>query len=189
MLGLFSEIDQLLTCLVILKTMNCTKTDNRWMRYALTLANRALAIGEVPVGAVLVEQDTIVGEGWNQSIALKDPSAHAEMLAIRAAAKTVNNYRLPGTTLYVTLEPCPMCAGLLVHSRVERLVFGASDNKTGAAGSVMDLLRHPHLNHKVAVDGGVLATECAAVISNFFAARRAEKKLAKQKFSNQSNNP
>lgn len=178
---LFSEIDQHLTYLLKLNEMSCIETDQHWMRHALSLAQRAAAIGEVPVGAVLVQQQSIVGEGWNQSILLNDPSAHAEMVAIRAAAKSMNNYRLPNTTLYVTLEPCPMCAGLLVHSRVERVVFGASDYKTGAAGSVMDLLRHQQLNHQIVVEGGVLAEDCAAIISDFFAQRRKAKKAEKQR--------
>ena len=158
---------------------NPREPDLRWMQYALSLADKAEQQGEIPVGAVLVQGDKVLGEGWNQSITLSDPSAHAEMMALRAAAKTINNYRLPNTTLYVTLEPCPMCAGLLVHSRVERLVFGAYDNKTGAAGSVMDLCRHSVLNHQLVVEGGVMAAECGAKLSDFFRMRRAEKKRLK----------
>ena len=154
--------------------------DHKWMRYALTLAKNAQAQGEIPVGAVLIKDGEIIGEGWNQSITLHDPSAHAEMLAIRQAGQQLENYRLVDSTLYVTLEPCPMCAGLLVHSRIGRLVFGASDLKTGAAGSVMDLLNDARLNHQVDVTSGVLADECGSMLSNFFRIRRAEKKQLKK---------
>lgn len=155
--------------------------DQKWMRYALDLADKAEQIGEIPVGAVLVKNDQVIGEGWNMSILQHDPSAHAEMLAIRNAGQTVQNYRLVNATLYVTLEPCPMCAGLLVHSRIERLVFGAKDFKTGAAGSVMDLVRDEKLNHQVEVCSGVLEEACSAKISSFFKKRRAEKKQLKKK--------
>ncbi|MCV2885535.1 tRNA adenosine(34) deaminase TadA [Aestuariibacter sp. AA17] len=151
-----------------------------WMRHALTLADKAEALGEIPVGAVLVRDNQVIGEGWNQSIRLNDPSAHAEMMAIRAAGKHIENYRLVNTTLYVTLEPCPMCAGLLVHSRITNLVFGASDLKTGATGSVMDLARHDRLNHQVNVISGVLGEECGARLSAFFKRRRQEIKAIKQ---------
>ncbi|MFT2093021.1 tRNA adenosine(34) deaminase TadA [Paraglaciecola sp. 2405UD69-4] len=154
--------------------------DIKWMRHALMLADNAQAQGEVPVGAVLIQNGKIVGEGWNQSITLHDPSAHAEMMAIRNAGKTIKNYRLINTTLYVTLEPCSMCAGLLVHSRVERVVFGASDLKTGAGGSIMNLLDDERLNHQIEVTSGVLAEECGAVLSDFFRMRRAEKKRIKR---------
>ena len=133
-----------------------SQQDQLWMRHALSLASKAAQAGEIPVGAVLVKDQQIVGEGWNQSIMLNDPSAHAEMQAIRQAGSTIKNYRLIDTTLYVTLEPCTMCAGLLVHSRIQRLVFGAYDAKTGAAGSIMDVLRDERLNHQVDVLGGVL---------------------------------
>ena len=123
----------------------------QWMKYALSLADKAEAQGEIPVGAVLVRDKQKIGEGWNQSITQNDPSAHAEMQAIRQAGKLLGNYRLINCTLYVTLEPCPMCAGLLVHSRIRRLVFWASDLKSGAAGSVMDLLKDERLNHQVEV--------------------------------------
>ncbi|WP_438862708.1 tRNA adenosine(34) deaminase TadA [Neptunicella sp.] len=155
-------------------------SDRDWMQYALTLANKAAGQGEIPVGAIVVKDNQIIGEGWNQSIDQHDPSAHAEMQAIRQAGQALQNYRMPGTTLYVTLEPCPMCAGLLVHSRIERLVFGAADAKTGCAGSIMDLLRHEKLNHQVEVTAGVLATECGEMLSAFFRQRRAEKKAAKK---------
>lgn len=159
------------------------KDDSEWMRYALSLADRAAAIGEVPVGAVVVLGDEVIGEGWNQSILRHDPSAHAEMIAIRQAANQVENYRLINATLYVTLEPCSMCAGLLVHSRIAKIVYGASDYKTGAAGSIMNLLQHPQLNHQVEVVSGVLQQECADKISSFFARRRKEKKVQKQERS------
>jgi tRNA(adenine34) deaminase len=155
--------------------------DQLWMRHALSLASKAAQAGEIPVGAVLVKDQQIVGEGWNQSITLNDPSAHAEMLAIRQAGINVKNYRLIDTTLYVTLEPCTMCAGLLVHSRIKRLVFGAYDAKTGAAGSIMDVLNDTRLNHQVEVQGGVLGEECGETISAFFRQRRAQIKANKQK--------
>ncbi len=156
-----------------------SEIDLHWMQYALNLAQRAWDAGEVPVGAVLVDETGILGEGWNQSIQCHDPSAHAEMQAIRAAGKKVGNYRHPGATLYVTLEPCPMCAGLLVHARIARLVYAADDPKTGAAGSIMNLLQEPRLNHQVEVVPGIMATECSSVLSDFFKWRRAEKKLQK----------
>lgn len=153
--------------------------DEHWMSYALMLADKAELAGEIPVGAVLVKDNQVIGEGWNMSICQHDPSAHAEMLAIRQAASQIKNYRLLDTTLYVTLEPCAMCAGLLVHSRVKRLVFGALDAKTGAAGSVTDLVRHPVLNHQLEVTSGVLAQQCADKLSSFFRRRRQEHKAAK----------
>lgn len=155
-------------------------TDQHWMEQALLLADKASAQGEIPVGAILIKDNKVVGEGWNQSIGLNDPSAHAEMMAIRQGANLLNNYRLPDTTLYVTLEPCSMCAGLLVHSRIKRLVFGAADPKTGAAGSIMNLLVDHRLNHQVEVSGGLLAQECGDKISQFFRMRRAQIKAAKQ---------
>lgn len=160
--------------------------DLHWMQYALQLADKAEQSGEIPVGAVLVKDGKVVGEGWNQSIQLNDPSAHAEMMAIRQAAEKVGNYRLIDCTLYVTLEPCAMCAGLLVHSRVKRLVFGAKDAKTGAAGSVLDIVRHPVLNHQLEVLDGPLAQHCADKLSEFFRRRRAEKKALKQLEKQQS---
>jgi len=148
--------------------------DERSMRRALELAVRAQAEGEVPVGAVLVGADgEVLAEGWNRPISSHDPTAHAEILALRAGATVAGNYRLPGSTLYVTLEPCAMCAGAMVHARVARLVYGAADPKTGAAGSVFDIVRTEALNHQVEVTGGVLASECAAVLQAFFRARRA----------------
>lgn len=148
--------------------------DERWMRHALVLAQRAEAAGEVPVGAVLVRGGELLGEGANAPIGRSDPSAHAEMLALRAAAATVGNYRLPGSTLYVTLEPCPMCAGALVHARVARVVFAAADSRTGAGGSVFDLMRDPRLNHRCVVEQGLLRDDSAAVLRAFFRARRGK---------------
>ncbi|MDE2149810.1 MAG: tRNA adenosine(34) deaminase TadA [Gammaproteobacteria bacterium] len=147
--------------------------DERWMRRALSLARQAEAQGEVPVGAVLVAEDQVLGEGWNRPIATMDPSAHAEIIALRAAAARRRNYRLPDATLYVTLEPCVMCAGAIIHARVARLVFGARDPKAGAAGSVYDVLTVPRLNHAVQVGGGVLETDCAGSLQAFFRRRRA----------------
>lgn len=146
--------------------------DERWMRHALQLAAGAAEAGEVPVGAVLVRQGEVLGEGANAPIGLADPTAHAEVRALRAAAARVGNYRLPGATLYVTLEPCAMCAGALLHARVARVVYGTRDAKTGAAGSVIDLFAEPRLNHHAQIEGGVLQAECAAQISGFFASRR-----------------
>lgn len=155
-------------------------TDQQWMQQALLQADKAAQQGEIPVGAILVKDDVVIGQGWNQSIMLNDPSAHAEMLAIRQAGATLNNYRLIDTTLYVTLEPCSMCAGLLVHSRIKRLVFGATDYKTGSAGSIMNLLNDQRLNHQVEITAGVLAEQCSEKISGFFRQRRAEIKAKKQ---------
>ena len=160
--------------------MDSLKHDEYWMRHALNLARQAAAAGEVPVGAVVVQNGLCIGEDWNRPIASHDPCAHAEILALRAAARTLENYRLPGTTLYVTLEPCVMCAGALVHARIERLVFGAYDLKTGAAGSVFEILSDPRHNHRVEVVGGILAAECGPCLTEFFAARRALEKLRKQ---------
>jgi tRNA(adenine34) deaminase len=148
------------------------KTDEDFMRHALTLAARAAASGEVPVGAVLVRDGELLGEGHNQPIAGHDPSAHAEMIALRGAAARIGNYRLTGTTLYVTLEPCVMCAGAIVHARVQRLVFGALDPKAGAVRSVYDVIASPRLNHVVEWSGGVLEAECAGVLRAFFKSRR-----------------
>lgn len=149
--------------------------DERWMRHALALAQRAQDEGEVPVGAVLVRDGVILGEGWNRPIGMHDPSAHAEMLALRAAAQASGNYRLGGSTLYVTLEPCVMCAGAIVHARVERLVYGAADAKAGAVDSLYDVISRPQLNHRVQWQGGVLGTECGEHLRAFFRARRADK--------------
>lgn len=162
------------------KMLKQIEVDEQFMAQALALTQNAERAGEIPVAAVLVKDGEVIAEGWNQSITLNDPSAHAEMQALRQAGGVLNNYRMPGTTLYVTLEPCPMCAGLLVHSRIERLVFGAADYKTGACGSVMDLVRNQTLNHQIEVTAGVLETQCGAVISDFFKRRREEKKALKR---------
>jgi len=143
------------------------------MQRALKLAAAACQQGEVPVGAVLVDQENrLLGEGWNQPIGSHDPTAHAEIQSLRAAASKVQNYRLPGTTLYVTLEPCPMCAGAIVHARVQRVVIGAADPRTGAAGSVFNLLDSSDLNHRVQVETGLLEQQCSAMLKDFFAKRR-----------------
>jgi tRNA(adenine34) deaminase len=160
-------------------TIKNNEQDAYWMAHALSLADKAQALGEIPVGAVVVVNNQVIAEGWNQSITLHDPSAHAEMIAIRQAGQILKNYRMLDATLYVTLEPCPMCAGLLVHSRISRLVYGASDYKTGAAGSVMNLVVNPQLNHQIEVLGGVAEELCAKKISNFFKLRRAQKKAIK----------
>ncbi|WP_028864933.1 tRNA adenosine(34) deaminase TadA [Psychromonas aquimarina] len=154
--------------------------DEKWMNYALSLADKAELSGEIPVGAVLVKNDRVVAEGWNLSIISHDACAHAEIMAIREAGKVVQNYRLIDCTLYVTLEPCPMCAGALVHARIKRLVYGAGDYKTGAAGSVFDLVRSDRLNHQIEVTSGIFAERCAAKISDFFKRRRKEKKALKK---------
>ncbi|MGX5913349.1 tRNA adenosine(34) deaminase TadA [Aliidiomarina sp. Khilg15.8] len=157
-----------------------------YMQQALALADEAEAMGEVPVGALVVYEDRVIGRGFNQVITQADPSAHAEMLALREAAGYLRNYRLLDTTLYVTLEPCPMCAGLLVHGRVQRLVFGAADPKTGACGSVLNLTQHAAANHQLEVEGGVLQEVCAEKLSAFFKRRRAAKKALKQAARNYS---
>ncbi|MCL7720591.1 tRNA adenosine(34) deaminase TadA [Actinobacillus pleuropneumoniae] len=162
-------------------SLTISEQDIHFMRYALELADRAEAIGEIPVGAVLVDQEgNIIGEGWNQVIQLSDPSAHAEMLAIRQAGKVQRNYRLLDCTLYVTLEPCTMCAGAILHSRLRRLVFGASDYKTGAIGSRFHLFEDYKMNHFLEIRGCVLAEECSQKISRFFQRRRQEQKRQKQ---------
>lgn len=149
-----------------------TNEDILWMQHAIKLAQHAESIGEVPVGAVIVKDNKIVAEGWNQPISGNDPTAHAEVVALRAAAKELENYRVIDTTLYVTLEPCAMCAGALIHARVKRVVFGASDPRTGAAGSVFDILNTNKLNHVVEVEQGVLEQECAQLLKLFFKKKR-----------------
>lgn len=146
--------------------------DEHWMREALRRADRAAALGEVPVGAVLVQDDRLLGAGWNCPIGQCDPSAHAEVMALRDAGRRLGNYRFPGSTLYVTIEPCTLCAGALVHARVARLVFGASEPKAGVVASRAQLLQAPWFNHTVAVTGGVLAGDCAERMQAFFRARR-----------------
>jgi tRNA(adenine34) deaminase len=150
------------------------------MQRAFELAQQAEQHNEIPVGAVVVYQDNIIGEGFNQSILLNDPSAHAEMIAIRQAGKHLNNYRLLDFTLYVTLEPCPMCAGLLVHGRIKRLVYASPDLKTGAAGSAFNLVDNERFNHKIAVTNGVMQEQCSQLLSGFFKRHRNEKKAAKK---------
>jgi len=153
-------------------------TDEDYMALALEQARQAGAAGEVPVGALVVCQGQIVGRGFNQPILRSDPTAHAEVMALRDAAASLANYRLPGCTLYVTLEPCAMCAGAIMHTRIARVVFGARDPKTGAAGSVIDLFAEARLNHHAEVVGGVLAEDCGGLLSSFFAARRNRTELA-----------
>lgn len=151
-------------------------TDADYMCQALELANQAQAAGEVPVGAVVVQDGVIIGRGFNAPISRHDPSSHAEMMALRDAAQRLGNYRLAGCELFVTLEPCLMCAGAIMHARIARVVYGASDAKTGVCGSVMDVFTERNLNHHAEVTGGVLAGECGAMLSNFFAMRRAQQK-------------
>lgn len=154
--------------------------DEKMMHYALELANKAEALGEIPVGAVLVDDSgNIIGEGWNLSIVQNDPTAHAEIIALRNGAKNIQNYRLLNTTLYVTLEPCTMCAGAILHSRIKRLVFGASDYKTGAVGSRFHFFDDYKMNHTLEITSGVLAEDCSQKLSAFFQKRREEKKIEK----------
>jgi tRNA(adenine34) deaminase len=152
--------------------MSWTPEDEGWMRQAFAEAEVAASAGEVPVGAVVVRNGEILGRGLNRPIQDSDPTAHAEILALRAAATAVNNYRLPGTTIFVTLEPCAMCMGAMLHARVARVVFGAYDEKSGAAGSVLDLSDNRKLNHQLEVNGGLLANQCGALLQNFFKGRR-----------------
>ncbi len=143
-----------------------------WMRHALGLAKQAEQAGEVPVGAVLVLNDNIIGEGWNQPISCADPTAHAEIMALRAAGQALSNYRLTNSTLYVTLEPCAMCAAAIIHARVKRVVFGAFDQRSGAVGSVLNLFEAGYWNHRVEYEGGMLATESAELLTHFFQEKR-----------------
>lgn len=151
---------------------NWSQTDLEFMRAALEHARAAAAADEVPVGAVVVAGGTIVGAGWNRSLADSDPTAHAEIVALRAAALATRNHRLSQATLYVTLEPCAMCVGAMLHARIARLVFGAYDEKAGAAGSVLDLSAQPALNHRIEINGGLLAEECGSLLTSFFEERR-----------------
>ena len=146
--------------------------DHQFMQQALDQAKLAALAGEVPVGAVLVREGKVISKAFNQPIGLHDPSAHAEMLTLRAAAHDESNYRLPGTTLYVTLEPCSMCAGAILHARVDRVVYGAIDPKTGAAGSVLDIFSLKQINHQTQVEGGMMSQECGQVLREFFRERR-----------------
>lgn len=156
-------------------------TDEIWMRHALELAKCAESIGEIPVGAVIVDENgQLIGEGFNQSIIKHNPTAHAEIMAIEQAGQFLHNYRLVNTTLYVTLEPCIMCAGAIIHSRIKRVVYGASDYKTGAAGSYINILSRTGINHFAQITSGVLASECSSMLSNFFKKRRLEIKQNKQ---------
>ena len=147
-------------------------TDEDYMKIALELAQQAASVGEVPVGAIVVSGNEIVGFGFNSPIRRHDPSAHAEMLALRDAAIRLGNYRLVGCTIYVTLEPCAMCTGAIQHARIAKLVYGAADAKTGACGSVVNLMKEHKLNHHCEVIGGVMAEECGGLLSNFFSTRR-----------------
>ena len=148
------------------------------MRVALELARQAGALGEVPVGAVVVREGEIIGRGFNQPILRHDPTAHAEVMALRDAARTLGNYRLPACSLYVTLEPCVMCTGAILHARIKRVIYGARDAKTGVAGSVIDLYAESRLNHHAQISGGLLAEECGQLLSSFFAARRGRTLVA-----------
>ncbi|RZF27200.1 tRNA adenosine(34) deaminase TadA [Paraburkholderia sp. UYCP14C] len=156
-----------------------SERDLRFMALAQAAAEQARAAGEVPVGAVLVRGDEVIASGFNHPIGAHDPSAHAEMVALRAAAQSLENYRLPGCELYVTLEPCLMCAGAIMHARIARVVFGARDPKTGACGSVVDAFANPQLNHHTMVSGGVLEAECGAALRSFFAERRRASREAR----------
>jgi len=162
--------------LLPLASLSGNEKDIALMREALRLAGQAAQCGEVPVGAVVVLDGEIIGRGYNAPISRHDPSAHAEMMALREAAQYLENYRLVGCELFVTLEPCLMCAGAIMHARIARLVYGASDPKTGACGSVVDAFAEHRLNHHTEVSGGVLAEECGAMLSDFFAMRRAQQK-------------
>lgn len=158
--------------------------DEIWMRQALDQAHNAWALGEVPVGAVVVKDGQVIATGFNQPIGTHDPTAHAEIMALRAAATILGNYRLPGCELYVTLEPCVMCSGAMMHARLARVVFGASDPKTGACGSIVNLFEQSQLNHHTQLTGGVLATECGTLLKDFFAERRKAAQAAKLDDSN-----
>lgn len=153
--------------------MSAPTLDETFMQRALEMADVAMVSGEVPVGAVLVHEGHVIAMGYNQPIGSHDPTAHAEIVAMREAGKLLDNYRLEDTTLYVTLEPCPMCASAIVHARVRRVVFGAWDPKAGGAGSIVNIFTLPELNHRVDVFGGVLMDECAAKLTKFFQQRRA----------------
>jgi len=152
--------------------MNQAELDHQFMQQAIEQAQLAAVAGEVPVGAVLVRDGQVIAKAFNKPIGNHDPSAHAEMLALREAAKTEGNYRLPGSTLYVTLEPCVMCSGAILHARVDRVVFGAPDPKTGAAGSVLDVFSSKQINHQTSVEGGVMSEECGQLLRSFFKERR-----------------
>ena len=152
--------------------MTQAELDQQYMRMAIEQAQLAAQSGEVPVGAVLVRNGEVVAKAFNKPIANHDPSAHAEMLAMRQAALAEENYRIPGSTLYVTLEPCAMCSGAMLHARIERVVYGAPDPKTGAAGSVLDLFASKQINHQTSVEGGIMGEECGQILRDFFKGRR-----------------
>ena len=152
--------------------MKQAELDRQFMEQALEQAGLAALAGEVPVGAVIVRNGEVISKGFNQPITNHDPSAHAEMLALRDAALSAENYRLPGATLYVTLEPCIMCAGAMLHARVDRIVYGATDPKTGAAGSVLDVFSSKQINHQTVIEGGMMAQECGQLLRDFFKERR-----------------
>ena len=152
--------------------MKQAELDRQFMEQALEQAGIAALAGEVPVGAVIVRNGEVISKGFNQPITNHDPSAHAEMLALRDAALSAENYRLPGATLYVTLEPCIMCAGAMLHARVDRIVYGATDPKTGAAGSVLDVFSSKQINHQTVIEGGMMAQECSQLLRDFFKERR-----------------
>jgi len=149
-------------------------SDEKWMEEALREAQRAAALGEVPVGAVVVEEGRVIGRGWNRPISDSDPSAHAEILALREAGQALGNYRLSGCELFVTIEPCAMCAGAITHARIKRLVYGADDAKAGAVRSAMQVLNHPHLNHQVEITSGVLSARAMEMMQAFFRERRTK---------------
>ena len=151
-------------------------SDELWMEEAMRAAQRALETGEVPVGAIVVHEGKVVGQGWNRNLADSDPTAHAEIIALRQAGANLGNHRLGSCELFVTIEPCSMCAGAAVHARLKRLVYGADDPKAGAVHSVMGVLNHPQLNHQMDVRGGVLAGRCAELMQAFFRNRREERK-------------
>jgi tRNA(adenine34) deaminase len=152
--------------------------DESFMREALALARQAADAGEVPIGAVVVKEGAVIGRGYNRPISMRDPTAHAEVIALRGAAERLGNYRLTGCALYVTLEPCAMCAGAIMHARIARVVYGADDPKSGACGSVVNLFAETRLNHHAVVAGGVLAAEAGEVLREFFSARRADSRYA-----------
>ena len=152
--------------------MTQTELDQQYMRLAIEQAQLAAQSGEVPVGAVLVKDGQVISKAFNKPIANHDPSAHAEMLALREAALAEKNYRIPGSTLYVTLEPCAMCSGAMLHARIDRVVYGAPDPKTGAAGSALDIFSSKQINHQTSVDGGIMSEECGQLLREFFKGRR-----------------
>lgn len=170
-------------------TLDPTPAHTKWMQAALEAAQQAYALGEVPVGAVVVRGDALIAVGYNRPITTHDPSAHAEMMALRLAAEKLGNYRLPECELYVTLEPCAMCAGAMLHARLKRVVFGAADPKTGVAGGVINLFEHTQLNHQTEVLGGVLAEPCSQLLKDFFAERRALAKEAAKMAKAQASSP